>query len=440
MSKVLLYSCICAIVVVSIAAIDNGKGRTPPMGWRSWNLFGANVNQDLIQRQMDAIVSRTRMVDGVPTSLKDLGYVDVGLDDAWQLCGSYGDNKYTYHDVNGAPVIDYSKFPNFNALTDHAHSLGLTAGWYGNNCICQDHCDSDACYEQDVKALVGLGFDSVKLDGCGKQLDLQKWSDLIDQTGKSILIENCHWGNTLPNATWCPWNYYRSSGDIRANYESVLTNLMTVVPLANKGLSTPGCWAYPDMLEVGCEDGPGGATDKGLSFAEARTHFGAWSIVSSPLILSHDMSNDTITDAIWPIISNKEVIAVNQAWAGESGNLFASSRRTMTVTSPVSKKQGSLSSATEVQTTVALWQQWSKKVNAATLATAVLVMNNGLAKEDITVTFADVPAFKGLSSTQTYSVRCLYGHKDLGVFSGTYALALEKHDSRMLLITPIQQQ
>lgn len=32
---------------------------------------------------MDGITSRQRNVNGVPTSLKDLGYVDVGLDDAW---------------------------------------------------------------------------------------------------------------------------------------------------------------------------------------------------------------------------------------------------------------------------------------------------------------------------------------------------------------------
>lgn len=437
MLKVLLFSALCALI--HVAAISNGKGITPPMGWRSWNLFGANVNQELIQKQMDAITSRNRLVDGVPTSLQDLGYSDVGLDDAWQLCGSYGSNSYTYHDENGVPAIDYAKFPNFSELTKHAHGLGLTAGWYGNNCICQDHCDSDACYEQDVKALVGLGFDSVKLDGCGKQLDLQKWSDLIEQTGKSILIENCHWGQTLPNATWCPWNYYRSSGDIRANYESVLKNLMTVVPLANKGLSTPGCWAYPDMLEVGCADGPGGTTDKGLSFIEARTHFGAWSIVSSPLILSHDMTNDTITDAIWPIISNREVISVNQAWAGESGNLFAHSKVSITIKSSVPEKQNPLLNTQEVpqEASVHVWQQWSKKVNASTLATAVLLMNNGFNNEDITLSFDEVPSFKGLPSSQKYSVRCLYGHKDLGDFSGSYGVTLEKHDSRLILVTPL---
>ena len=52
--------------------------------------------------------------------------------------------------------------------------------------------------------------------------------------------------------------------------------------------------------------------DSGLTIAETRAHFGAWAIVSSPLTLSHDPNNQTIMDAIWPIISNKEVLAVNQ--------------------------------------------------------------------------------------------------------------------------------
>lgn len=34
---------LCAFLAV-VGAIDNGLGRAPPMGWRSWNLYGANVN------------------------------------------------------------------------------------------------------------------------------------------------------------------------------------------------------------------------------------------------------------------------------------------------------------------------------------------------------------------------------------------------------------
>ena len=47
----------------------------------------------LATARREGIASRSRTVHGVPTSLKDLGYTDVGLDDFWQECGSYGPNK-----------------------------------------------------------------------------------------------------------------------------------------------------------------------------------------------------------------------------------------------------------------------------------------------------------------------------------------------------------
>ena len=68
---------------------ENGLARTPPLGWRSWNLYGPYVSQTLIESIMDGMVRRDRSVDGVPTSLCDLGYCDVGLDDNWQQCGRY---------------------------------------------------------------------------------------------------------------------------------------------------------------------------------------------------------------------------------------------------------------------------------------------------------------------------------------------------------------
>ena len=112
--------------------IDNGRGVTPPMGWRSWNLYGANVNQQLIEQIMEGMVTRNRTVDGVPTSLCDLGYCDVGLDDNWQECGSHGKGKYTYHSDAGFPIVNAGRFPDMLAMTNKAHGLGLTAGWYLN--------------------------------------------------------------------------------------------------------------------------------------------------------------------------------------------------------------------------------------------------------------------------------------------------------------------
>ena len=37
---------------------ENGLARTPPLGWRSWNLYGANVNQSLIEGIMDGMTRK----------------------------------------------------------------------------------------------------------------------------------------------------------------------------------------------------------------------------------------------------------------------------------------------------------------------------------------------------------------------------------------------
>ena len=79
------------------------------------------------------------------------------------------------------------------------------------------------------------------------------------------------------------------------------------------------------MLEVGCAAGPGGKSDSGLTIEETRSHFGGWAIVSSPLTLSHDVNNNTLTAFIWDVISNKEVIAINQNYFGFSGSAFKNS-------------------------------------------------------------------------------------------------------------------
>merc|ERR1711916_75337 len=71
---------------------------------------------------------------------------------------------------------------------------------------------------------------------------------------------------------------------------------------------------YPDMLEVGNFQGED-------AYAQHRTHFGAWCIVSSPLRLSMDLASSEVMDSIWDIITNREAIAINQVWAGHPGRL-----------------------------------------------------------------------------------------------------------------------
>ena len=52
-----------------------------------------------------------------------------------------------------------------------------------------------------------------------------------------------------------------------------------------------------------------------------RAHFGAWCVVSSPLILGLDITQPTLLAPVIDIITNPEAIAVNQAWTGHPGAL-----------------------------------------------------------------------------------------------------------------------
>lgn len=54
--------------------------------------------------------------------------------------------------------------------------------------------------------------------------------------------------------------------------------------------------------------------------AESRSHFAAWAIVSAPLVLGFDLSNQDKLSAAWPTISKKEVIEISQSWVAEAAH------------------------------------------------------------------------------------------------------------------------
>ena len=302
----------------------NGLARTPPMGWRSWNAFGNRITQDMMLEAATAMVAKNRTVAGHDgkVSLCDLGYCSVGVDEGWEGCGS-GVNG-TQHKADGTPTID-TAFPDTSKMVTDIHGLALAAGWYLNGCKCGERTEHEINYEGDIRSLHGFGFDGVKIDGCGRQRNQTLYADLMRRSGKNYTIENCHWGDctdsddsSCPTQDWCPFNWYRSSGDINAGATSWLGNLQTTIKFQDydKPLSQPGCWAYPDMLEVGRVAEP----VPGTFFGWNRAHFGAWCVVSSPLILGLELTDEKL-DPILDIIGNSEAIAVNQRWAGHPGLL-----------------------------------------------------------------------------------------------------------------------
>jgi alpha-galactosidase len=254
----------------------NGLATTPPLGWRSWNAYGNRVSQTLMMSAMDALAAPTWTVEGKNNvSLRDVGYTIAGVDEGWEGCGQ-GVNG-TQHDVAGNPVVN-SKFPDLKGLVDYGHKAGLQVGFYENGCACGERRELMQNYQGDVRALHDMGFDGVKLDGCGAQRNMTLYAELMQATGKNFLIENCHWGkctssddSSCPTADWCtaqrepnpqhpgaraacrsvrrpvgPFNWFRTSGDINNSPFSWLANLQTTIAFQDPAapLSRPGCWAY----------------------------------------------------------------------------------------------------------------------------------------------------------------------------------------------------
>lgn len=389
------------ILLRSTLALDNGEAPTPPMGWRSWNQFHGDITSSLMEEQFDALVS---------SGLAALGYVHAGIDDGWQACDSYTvtpSNSPAFHDAHGVPIVNATKFPDtsLKSMVAHGTTKGLKVGWYANNCICHEsggHIRNETwrnlSYAGDVAQLVDAGFRGVKFDNCGLHNDMDYYTQLMNATGKTWMVERSDQGHGTPtNLTWCPYNMFRSSGDIRNTWNSLYHNLHTVTQYAN--LSRPNCWAYPDMLQVGRLAGP-------LAAVESRTHFGAWCIVSSPLILGFDLTNKTVLNDVLPYVANKEAIAVNQAYVGDPGRLLQQK----------DSSQGG-------------YEIWTKKVS--TNSTAFLAINTDPKVNATAVTIDDV-LFDGCS------VRDVWAHADRHVAHGVTSLSfgnIAPHDSVFLIVT-----
>ena len=109
--------------------------------------------------------------------------------------------RTTFHLKDGTPVWN-DRFPDPQAMVDKAHDLNLLPGWYLNNCGCQNHIADPSLIETimagSVKALAKFGFDGVKFDSCSQFHNLTHWAQLLNATGRKVLIENCHQGGYAP--------------------------------------------------------------------------------------------------------------------------------------------------------------------------------------------------------------------------------------------------
>ncbi|XP_008800438.1 alpha-galactosidase [Phoenix dactylifera] len=362
--------------------LENGVGRTPQMGWNSWNHFTCNINEQMIKETADALVS---------TGLAKLGYQYINLDDCW---------AESSRDSKGNLASKSSKFPSgIKALADYIHAKGLKLGIYSDAGFytCSKQMPGSLGYEdQDAKTIASWEVDYLKYDNCYNDGSSPKdrynrMGKALLNSGRTIFFSLCEWGEADP-ATWARGvgNSWRTTGDIQDNWDS-----MTSCADENDkwaGYAAPGGWNDPDMLEVG---------NGGMTTEEYRSHFSIWALAKAPLLIGCDIRS--MSDETKEILSNYEVIAVNQDKLGVQG------------------KKVKWGGSDEV---------WAGPLSGGRVA--VILWNRGSSQTSVTANWSDI----GLDSSAVVDARDLWEHSTKSSVQGKITATLDAHACKMFVLTP----
>ena len=387
--KPLLLALVSALSLSALAQ-SSQLAATPPMGWNSWNHFAGKVTDADVRGAADAIVS---------SGMRDAGYIYVNIDDTWE-----GER-----DAQGV-LHTNSKFPDMKALADYVHSKGLKIGIYSSPGpkTCAHYEGSYQHEEQDAKSYAEWGIDYLKYDLCSygdiirkeaghddakrrqMQIDAyEKMHKALVATGRPIVLSLCQygWNNVWEWGPSVGGNLWRTTGDISDHYDS-----MEKIGFGQLGLAKyagPGHWNDPDMLEVG---------NGGMSDNEYRTHMSLWAILAAPLLAGNDLSK--MSPQTLAILTNKEVIAVDQDAEGKQGDrAFAAG----------------------------LTEIWAKPLSGE--AKAVGLFNRGDAPSKITLNLKEI----GFGSKA--KLRDLWDHKDVSATNGSYTVVVPKHGVALLKVS-----
>ena len=378
----------------------DGLAETPPMGWNSWNTFGTDINEQLVKDVADKFVE---------LGLKDAGYNYLVLDDGWMS---------HERDENGNLVADPEKFPSgMKALAAYVHAKGLKFGLY--NCAgattCAGYPGSRGHEYQDARTYASWDIDYLKYDWCNTEnINAQgaytTMRDALYKAGRPMVFSICEWGDNQP------WNWgedvghlWRVSGDIINCWDCEVGHgswsswgVWKIINMRKdiRKAAGPGHWNDFDMMEVG----------NGMTDAEDRTHFAMWSMLASPLIMGNDLrtaSKETIKT-----LTNKEVIAVNQDKLGIQGLRFSN--------------EGA-------------FEMWVKPL--ANGAWAMVFVNMTEDAQNLDFVWGrheitdDVNGRRLEAKNNTYKIRDLSNHKELGDTSKNLTTTIGSHDVLMIKLT-----
>ncbi|HET7465130.1 MAG TPA: glycoside hydrolase family 27 protein [Candidatus Dormibacteraeota bacterium] len=296
---------------------------TPPMGWNGFNHFARTVTEATVEAEAQALVT---------SGMKAAGYAYVNLDGGWDLM---------QRDANGLLQPDPGKFPHgIKPVADYVHALGLHFGIYASagstNCA-KTSAGSYGHYREDAATFAAWNVDYVKFDWCYipfwaypnmthrqvSELLAQEMATAIESTNRQMLFDV---NDPMNDDPWI-WargmaHMWRTTQDSRDHWWSVTSQFKANVD--HHAFAGPGGWNDPDMLEVG---------NGGMTTTEYQAQFSLWAEMAAPLIAGNDLVG--MSPATRAILTNQDVIAVDQDPLGRQGYPVASSGGHWVLTKPL---------------------------------------------------------------------------------------------------------
>ena len=421
--------------------------KKPPMGWNSWDCYGAGVTEDELLGNAEFMRDR----------LKQYGYQYVVCDIQWYEPAAKGN---VYNNFADLCMDEYSRlipavnrFPSsangagFKPIADKIHSMGLKFGIhimrgiprqavhrntriYGTTArardiasqfsLCPWNTDmygvdtekrgAEEYYDSLFKLYASWGVDFVKVDDIANtefspqnpysaEKEIEMIRAAIDRSGRDMVLSLSPGPAPLNKAEHLSENanMWRISGDFWDRWDKFL-NMFSLCekwyPYVKDG-SFPDC----DILPLGklCIDGSymgDMGRDSGFTKEEQKTMMTLWAVFRSPLFFGGELrltDNYTLS-----LVTNPEVINVNQ---NSEKPLF------------VYNKGG-----------IAVWQTKIKN------CTAVAVFNLSDEEKHYKLSFSDL----GIENVR--AVRDLWARKDIPKCENDVSVSLKPHSSEFFEI------
>jgi alpha-galactosidase len=385
---------------------------TPPIGWNGWNSWADKIDREKVIASADAMVKM---------GLRDHGWTYINIDDTWQGVRTGRDTALQPNE----------KFRDIKGMFDYIHGLGLKVGLYSTPYVASyagyvgassdllrggethtqimtnkqsfHHIGQYKFEPNDARQMAEWGVDFLKYDWRIDVASTERMSTALKQSGRDIVFSL---SNNAPFEKVTDWvrlsNMYRTGPDIKDSWTSLFLTAFSLDKWSP--YSGHGHWADPDMMIVGKVSIGPVLHDTRLTPDEQYSHISIFSLLAAPMLIGCPI--EQLDDFTLNLLTNDEVIAINQDPLGKAARLLAEENGV---------------------------QIWAKPLEDGSVAVGLFnTANYGKTPQSYFHWGTEMPQsftfdFNKVGLKGTYKLRDVWRQKDLGKFKDVFKTEIRHH-------------